>query len=128
MTGKSKSPEKKKIALRLAVVGGLSLLFMLIFPQLIVNVVKSDMAMGLVFIFYYGINPFFVVSVGAYAGRNPKQRWYLPAIPAVLYPFLAGLPFGGLKPSYFQAAGLYLLLGAAAMGLSVLFSKLEKRR
>lgn len=118
---------KKRAWVPAAVTAGFTLFLMLLLPLAVINW-PNELALELVLILYYGVNPLFVVIVGVCAGLRPRERWYLPVIPAALYPFLSALLFRALELSYFQAAAVYLVLGAASLGAAVLFSRLQGRR
>ena len=71
------------------------------------------------FILFFGVNPIYSVIAGAFAGRNSRQMWYLPVVSAVLY--LAGtwLFFDMGETAFILYAGFYLVLGIAAMLISM---------
>mgnify|MGYP001697412984 CR=1 FL=1 len=71
------------------------------------------------FLLFFAVNPVYAVCAGAYAGRNIKSAWWLPIITSGL--FLAGtwIFFDWGEPAFWQYALAYLLLGIAAMLISM---------
>lgn len=96
---------------------------MLVFPWLAVTFVKGDGGMAVCFILFFALNPIYAICSGAYAGKDVKKFWALPVITAVL--FLAGtwLYFDMGEPAFLLYALIYLLLGTAAMMISMFIKK-----
>ena len=92
---------------------------MLVLPWLAVTFVKGDGAMAVCFLLFFAVNPVYAVCAGAYAGRNIKSAWWLPVITAIF--FLAGVWtfFDRGEAAFLQYALVYLLLGIAAMLISM---------
>ncbi len=97
----------------------LSAIIMLLLPWTAVTFIKGDNGMAVCFILFFGVNPIYSVIAGAFAGRNSRQMWYLPVVSAVLY--LAGtwLFFDVGETAFILYAGFYLVLGIAAMLISM---------
>ena len=96
-----------------------STVVMLALPWLAVTLVKGDKGMAACFLLFFAVNPVYAVCAGAYAGRNIKSAWTLPIITSGL--FLAGtwIFFDWGEPAFWQYALAYLLLGIAAMLISM---------
>lgn len=92
---------------------------MLMLPWLAVTLVKGDKGMAACFLLFFAVNPVYAVCAGAYAGRNIKSAWWLPVITAIF--FLAGVWtfFDRGEAAFLQYALVYLLMGIAAMLISV---------
>lgn len=101
----------------------LSAIFMLLLPWIAVTFIRGDGGMAICLLLFYGLNPIYSVIAGAFAGKNRKQLWYLPAISAIL--FLAGvwILFDIRELAFILYAAVYLALGVLAMLISMYFHK-----
>lgn len=99
--------------------------FMLALPWLAVTFIKGDGGMAACFVLFFTLNPVYAIISGACAGKNIRSLWTLPILTAVF--FLAGtwLFFDMGEKAFLLYALIYLLLGNAAMAISVI---LQKRR
>ena len=75
----------------------ISLAIMLVLPWLAVFFVKGDAGMAVCFILFFAVNPIYSVIMGIFAGKN------------ILY------------------AGVYLILGIAAMTISMIIHRKAQR-
>ena len=100
-----------------------SAVIMLVLPWLSVTFIKGDGAMAACFILFFCINPIYAICAGAYAGIDIKIFWILPIITALF--FLAGtwLFFDMGETAFILYALIYLLLGMAAMLISMFIKK-----
>lgn len=96
----------------------LSAIIMLLLPWMAVTFIKGDGGMAACFILFFCVNPVYSITAGAFAGKNSKQRWFLPIISVIL--FLAGtwIFFDMGETAFIRYAAVYLLLGCAAMLIS----------
>lgn len=96
---------------------------MLFLPWLAVTFVSADSGMAVCLLMFFGLDPIYAICAGAYAGKDAKNLWPLPALTALF--FLAGawlmLDMGEL--AFVQYALVYLLLGIAAMLISMFIKK-----
>ena len=63
----------------------LSTAIMMLFPWIAVTFIKGDGGMAACFTLFFAVNPIYSVVIGAFAGKNSKQLWYLPIISAILF-------------------------------------------
>lgn len=97
----------------------LSAIIMLVLPWLTVSFVRSDAAMAICFLLFFGVNPIYSVIVGVFAGRNAKQLWSLPVISAVLFLIGTWMFFDMGEPAFVMYAGIYLAVGIVVMLISM---------
>lgn len=110
---------KKKIGLWMAT----SAAVMVLLPWLTVRLVPGDAGMAVCFLLFYAVNPVYTLAAGWSAGKQAKTLWSIPVAAAVL--FLAGtwLVFDMGERAFLMYAGIYLLLGLAAMLVSALVKR-----
>lgn len=101
----------------------LSAIFMLLLPWMAVTFIRGDGSMAICFLLFYGLNPIYSVIAGAFAGKNRKQLWYLPAISAILFLVGTWIFFDIRELVFILYAMVYLALGVLAMSISMLFHK-----
>lgn len=101
-------------------------LIMLALPWLSVTLVKGDGGMAVCFILFFALDPIYAICAGAYAGKDVKALWLLPIITPLFFLIGTWLVFDMGEPAFILYAAVYLLLGAAAMLISLLIRK--KRR
>ncbi len=105
----------------------LTAIVMLAFPWLTITFIKGDAGMTVCFILFFVINPLFNIISGVFAGRNPKKLWVCPLMTGILFILGCWLSFE-MGQGAFVVYGIgYCAIGAAAMGISVLFSKILRR-
>lgn len=101
----------------------ISAFVMLGLPCLAVFFAPADLGMGICMLLFFVLNPVYALVSGWKAGRDICRLWSSPAITALL--FVAGtwlfLEWG--ETAFVVYALIYLLLGMAAMGISVLLKK-----
>ncbi|MBD5522070.1 MAG: hypothetical protein HDR03_12780 [Lachnospiraceae bacterium] len=101
----------------------LSVAIMLLLPWMAVTFVKGDGGMAACFILFFAVNPMYFVIIGAFAGKNSKQLWYLPVISAVLFLLGTWIFFDMGETAFILYAGIYLVLGVLAMLISMVINK-----
>lgn len=69
------------------------------------------------------MNPIYFVVIGAFAGKDIKHLWSLPVISAVLFLIGTWVFFDMGEMAFILYAGVYLVLGMAAMLISMLIRK-----
>ena len=80
----------------------------------------GDAGMAVCFLLFFAVDPCFCAVAGAFAGQDIRRLWALPlTAPAA---FLTGswLFFEMGEPAFLMYAGIYLLIGSVAMGISAL--------
>ena len=99
-----------------------ALVLMIGLPYLAVTFAGSA-GMAVCFLLFYAINPLYCAVCGAFAGRNIRQLWVLPAITAAS--FLAGtwLFFEMGEPAFLLYCACYFLIGTATMLISAFVKK-----
>lgn len=103
------------------------MVIMLVLPWLAISFVNGDAGMSVCFLLFFAINPIYSVIIGVFAGKNRKKWWGLPVISAVLFLFGSWMFFDMGEKAFIMYAGIYLILGAAAMIISaVIYRKLQR--
>lgn len=101
----------------------LSVIVMMLFPWMAVTFVKGDGGMAVCFILFFAVNPIYSVIVGAFAGKDSKQLWYLPIISAMLFLLGTWIFFAMREMAFIGYAAAYLVLGILAMIISMFINK-----
>ena len=93
---------------------------MLVLPWIAVTWIKGDGGMAACFLLFFAVDPAFSIIMGASAGKDVRARWFLPLISPLF--FLAGtwLFFDMGETAFLLYASIYLILGMAAMLISVI--------
>ena len=91
-----------------------ALLLFLIIPWVTCLVIKSDAAMAVCFILWYAIDPVFAIAAGMFAGKRPRELWFLPLLLPVLFLISTRICFAP-DPAYMGYALMYALLGGTTM-------------
>lgn len=91
-----------------------ALLLFLVLPWLITAVVHSDAAMAACFLLWYAIDPVFAIAAGMFAGKRPRELWFLPVLLPVLFLVSTRICFAP-DPAYMGYALMYALLGGTTM-------------
>lgn len=110
---------KKNIILLLAA----SVAVMLAFPWLAVTFVKGDAGMAVCFLLFFAVNPLYSVLIGAFAGKDVKHLWSFPIVSAVLFLIGTWIFFDMGETAFILYAAVYLVLGIAAMLISMFIRK-----
>lgn len=105
----------------------ISLVIMLALPWLAVSFVKGDAGMAVCFILFFAINPIYSVILGVFAGKNIKRLWGMPVISAVLFLLGSWIFFSMGERAFILYAGVYLILGIAAMTISMIIHRKTQR-
>lgn len=97
------------------------LIVMLLLPWLTVTFVQGMNGMAVCLILFYAVNPALAAGMGVWSGW--RRQWYWPA--AVAGTFLMGvwLLFAPGETAFLLYAGVYLVIGLAAMGVTCLIRK-----
>ena len=101
----------------------LSIVVMFLLPWAAVTFVKGDAGMAACFMLFFAVNPLYSIVIGIFAGRNLKKMWSLPVISAVLFVLGTWIFFDMGERAFLMYAGIYLVIGIAAMFISTLISK-----
>ncbi len=121
------SQEAKGVILRVIVVFLISAALMFVLPLLALRLIGGDEGFVVYMFLQYFVDPVFAVILGIYSGRTVRLRWFLPLIPPLVYLNATAIMVDFLTLAHYEAAGLYLLCGYMAMGLSFLMSVYKKR-
>ena len=93
----------------------------LILPWLAARFASADAGMAACFLLFYAVNPLLALGIGVLAGR--RRWWELPVCVAGLSLLGAWLIFTVGEGAFLLYAGIYLVLGWAAMGLTRIIAK-----
>lgn len=101
----------------------LSIVVMFLLPWAAVTFVKGDAGMAACFLLFFAVNPLYSIVIGIFAGRNLKEMWSLPVISAVLFLLGTWIFFDMGEIAFLMYAGVYFVIGMAAMFVSALISR-----
>ena len=101
---------KKNLA---AVIAILAVMFG--FPWAAVTFAPGDAGMAICFILFFGVNSTVSMFVGIFAGRKPKQRWFLPVVNTAAFMLGAWTVFDWGNPDFYGFAIAYLAIGLISM-------------
>lgn len=105
----------------------ISAVIMLALPWLAVSFIKGDGGMAVCFILFFAINPIYSVIMGVFAGKNVKKLWGMPVISTVLFLLGSWIFFSMGEKAFILYAGVYLILGIAAMAVSMIIHRKAQR-
>ena len=105
----------------------ISAVIMLALPWLAVSFIKGDAGMAVCFILFFAINPIYSVIMGVFAGKNVKRLWGMPVISTVLFLLGSWIFFSMGEKAFILYAGVYLILGIAAMAVSMIIHRKAQR-
>lgn len=100
-----------------------SAVIMLTLPWLAVTFVNGDAGMAACFLLFFAVNPIYSVVIGVFAGKDIRHLWSLPVISAVLFVVGTWVFFDMGEMAFILYAAVYLVLGMAAMLISMLIRK-----
>ncbi len=100
-----------------------SAVVMLALPWLAVTFVKGDAGMAVCFLLFFAVNPVFSGITGLLAGRDVKNFWFQPIASAALFLVGAWIFFDPGETAFAIYGAVYLVLGIAAMLISMLLRK-----
>ncbi len=103
-----------------------SAVVILALPWLAVTLVKGDAGMAVCFLLFFAINPIYFVVTGIFAGKDMKHLWSLPIVSAVLFLIGTWVFFEMGETAFILYAVVYLVLGIAAMLISMFIRKKSK--
>lgn len=101
---------KKNLAAVIAI-----LVVMFGFPGATVAFASHDAGMATTFILLFGLNPTESMFVGIFAGRKPKQRWFLPFVNAAAFLLGVWTVFDWGNPDFYGYAIAYLSVALISM-------------
>lgn len=104
-----------------------SMAVMLLLPWMAKSFVSEDAGMAVCFLLFFAINPIYSVIMGVFAGKNIKKLWGMPIISAVLFLLGTWTFFDMGEKAFMMYAGIYLILGAAAMALSMMIHRKQQK-
>ena len=92
-----------------------ALLLFLILPWLIVTLIRSDAGMAACLLLFYAVDPIFAIAAGMFAGKRPRELWFVPILVPLLFLLGSWLCFDFGQPDFIPYALMYLLLGGTTM-------------
>ena len=98
----------------------------LLLPWLAVTLVRGDGGMAVCFLLFFAVNPVTAILLGVFSGRNIRGAWFQPLLFAALFLMGAWVFFTMAEMAFALYAVIYLLLGYAAMLLTVLCGRIKK--
>ena len=105
----------------------ISMVIMLVLPWLAISFVKGDAGLAVCFILFFAVNPIYSVIMGVFSGKNIKSLWGMPVISAVLFLLGSWIFFSMGEKAFILYAGVYLILGIAAMAISMIIHRKIQR-
>ena len=100
-----------------------SVVLMLVIPWLTVTFVKSDAAMAVCLILFFGLDPMFSLLLGLSAGNDVKGMWFLPLLSAAFFLMGTWIFFDPGEKAFILYALFYLFLGMTSMFFSFFLKK-----
>lgn len=101
-------------------------LVMVLLPWLTVHLVRGDAGMAVCFLLFFAVNPVYALAAGWAAGKQVRLLWIHPVAAAALFLAGAWLVFDMGERAFLMYAGVYLLLGLAAMLVSAWVNRSAK--
>lgn len=95
---------------------------MLLIPLIIANCLETNIGIGWIFIFFFGINPIVSLGLGIIAGTDIRKLWWIPLLIAIVFPLLFGIIIKEIVWDLYIYSGIYLILsiiGMVAKAISV---------
>ena len=104
-----------------------SLALFLLVPWLTVTLIRSDAGMAVCLLLFYAVDPVFAIAAGMFAGKQPRQLWFLPVIIPLLFLLGSWVCFDFGQPDFISYAMMYLLLGGTTMFIFLIMTNGRKR-
>lgn len=95
-----------------------SVVVMILLPWAVVSFVKSNAGMAVTLLLFFIIDPIYSIAAGVFAGNNMKKLWGIPVSTAILFLVGAWIFFDMGEGAFVMYAGVYLIIGMAAMFVS----------
>lgn len=111
---------------RNAVCALIAALVALLLPWFAVTLVRGDGGMAVCFLLFFAVNPVTAILLGVFSGRNIRGAWFQPLLFAALFLLGTWVFFTMAEMAFVRYAVIYLLLGYAAMLLTVLCGRIKK--
>lgn len=89
-------------------------------PIVVLEVLNVGVAMAVLTLLLFAVCPIFSVLLGVFAGRDGKRFWSLPVISPLLSLVTMGVLIDHGASGFARFAGIYLILGLAAMAVSMI--------
>ena len=99
----------------------------LLIPYLSVTFAGSA-GMAICFLLFFAADPLVCAIIGAMAGTQPRQLWWMPIAAAAAMPLCFCLCVQEFVPELFIYAGFYLMIGLACMGAAMALKTLQEKR
>ncbi len=74
-------------------------------------------------VLFFAVDPLFAAAYGVYAGRAPRERWFVPLTVGAMYVLGTWFAFSFGETAFFIYGAAYLLIGLVAMLISAFFAK-----
>ena len=88
---------------------------------------KFDEIQVLELLLFYAVDPVFAIAAGMFAGKQPRQLWFLPVIIPLLFLLGSWVCFDFGQPDFIPYAMMYLLLGGTTMFIFLIMTNGRKR-
>ena len=106
---------------------GASLALFLIVPWLTITLIHSDAGMAVCLLLFYAVDPVFAIAAGMFAGKRPRQLWFLPILIPVLFLLGSWVCFDFGQPDFISYAIMYAMLCGATMFIFLIMTNGRKR-
>lgn len=103
---------------RILIWSAASIGILLLLPWLLISLVPADSCMLAILLMLFLINPFYSIATGIFAAQEWKKLYALPVLSSILFSCSAWFIFQMYASALFVYAGIYLVLGIAAMLVS----------
>lgn len=100
----------------------------MLLPPLLASFQPGEAMLAIAVLLFMLIDPLAALGLGIAAGWDIRRFWYVPLLTAFLYWLGAVLFLTGWNTDIFAYVFIYLLMGAAAMGVTALIRYLLGKR
>ena len=91
-------------------------------PWLMVTVIPAEGGMAACLLLFFAVDPIFAIAAGMFAGKRPRELWFLPILTPVLFLLGAWLCLDFGNSDFVSYALMYLLLGGTTMFVFLLMT------
>ena len=103
----------------------LTSMFVILFvlPLIFVNLAQPHEFMGIMIIFFFGVNPLAIVVISALVGKDIKKMWWTPIVFNIIFLLSYWIVLKEVILDLSFYAAIYLVLGMISMIVSKLVVK-----
>ncbi|MBR1528600.1 MAG: hypothetical protein IJ642_04770 [Oscillospiraceae bacterium] len=108
----------------------ISIIIMFVLPWMVLTVIGSFLPHAgkwLYYILFFTVNAMYIILMGAVAGENIKKLWSLPFLSSGFFLISAWIFFEIENTEFLEYTAIYLLLGTAAMLISMFIKKIRSK-